>query len=208
MGLETATYISGLVATNPTGSDQKSTGDDHLRLIKSTLLATFPNVTGEVTATHTQINQATGNVFAYKTAATARDSTITLAADPHLVLALTSGVWAITGFLAVGNVLTADTNGLKYDFSYSGTVTEGWFARAGIINNAAMSAYQAQAYGEVSTFSELFPFQVTTADFINISGTLKVTNSGNLSFRWAQNSSTTTSTSIDAGSWLRAFKLS
>jgi hypothetical protein len=43
MGLETATYVSSLVATNPTGADQKRQGDDHLRLIKSTLQATFPN---------------------------------------------------------------------------------------------------------------------------------------------------------------------
>lgn len=59
MGLETATYISGLNSANPVGaSDPKSQGDDHIRLIKSTLLATFPNITGAVTLTHTQINDA------------------------------------------------------------------------------------------------------------------------------------------------------
>lgn len=56
-GLETGTYISDLVATNPTATDQRSQGDDHIRLIKSTLQATFPNITGAVTPTHTQINQ-------------------------------------------------------------------------------------------------------------------------------------------------------
>ena len=60
MALETATYISGLVATNPLSSDPKSQGDDHLRLIKSTILATFPNITGAVTATHTELNYVTG----------------------------------------------------------------------------------------------------------------------------------------------------
>lgn len=43
MGLETATFISELVGTNPAASDQKSQGDDHLRLIKDVLQATFPN---------------------------------------------------------------------------------------------------------------------------------------------------------------------
>jgi microcystin-dependent protein len=43
MGLESATYLSELNATNPTGTDLKSQGDDHLRLIKSVLQATFPN---------------------------------------------------------------------------------------------------------------------------------------------------------------------
>lgn len=44
MGLEVATYISGLVGSNPIGGiDSKSQGDDHLRLIKNVLQATFPN---------------------------------------------------------------------------------------------------------------------------------------------------------------------
>lgn len=43
MGLETATYIADLVATNPIGpTDPKSQGDDHLRLLKSVLQNTFP----------------------------------------------------------------------------------------------------------------------------------------------------------------------
>ena len=56
MALESATYISDLVITNPTGADSKSTSDDHHRLIKSTLKATFPNVTGAVTVTQSQLN--------------------------------------------------------------------------------------------------------------------------------------------------------
>lgn len=60
MALETATYISGLVSTNPLSSDPKSQGDDHLRLIKATILATLPNITGAVTATHTELNYVTG----------------------------------------------------------------------------------------------------------------------------------------------------
>lgn len=43
MALEAATYISGLSAANPPGTDQKAQGDDHLRLIKSVLQSTFPN---------------------------------------------------------------------------------------------------------------------------------------------------------------------
>lgn len=56
MGLETTTYIDGLVPTNPLGNDPKSQGDDHLRLIKSALKNTFPNITGAVTVTQAQIN--------------------------------------------------------------------------------------------------------------------------------------------------------
>lgn len=56
MGLETGTYISDLVAANPPGTDPKAQGAGHLRLIKSTVLATFPNLTAAVTATAAQIN--------------------------------------------------------------------------------------------------------------------------------------------------------
>jgi microcystin-dependent protein len=43
--LETATYISDLVTSNPAASDPLSGADDHLRLLKATLKATFPNFT-------------------------------------------------------------------------------------------------------------------------------------------------------------------
>lgn len=57
MALETGTYISDLVVTNPVGAtDTKGQGDDHLRLIKAALKNTFPNITGAVTKTHTQLN--------------------------------------------------------------------------------------------------------------------------------------------------------
>ena len=67
MGLETATYIDGLVATNPTSTDLVKFGDDHLRLIKAALLATFPNVTGAVTPTHTELNYVEGVTSAIQT---------------------------------------------------------------------------------------------------------------------------------------------
>jgi hypothetical protein len=60
MGLETGTYISALNAANPVTGDNKTEGDDHIRLIKSTILATFPNVTGAVTPTHTELNYVDG----------------------------------------------------------------------------------------------------------------------------------------------------
>ena len=41
MGLETGTYIDSLNSSNPTAGDAVSEGDDHLRLIKSTVKATF-----------------------------------------------------------------------------------------------------------------------------------------------------------------------
>jgi hypothetical protein len=61
--VETATYISDLNAALPGASDNESEGDDHMRLIKAAVKATFPNVTGAVTPTHTQLNQLATNTF-------------------------------------------------------------------------------------------------------------------------------------------------
>jgi hypothetical protein len=63
MPLESASFINGLDANNPAGGDSLSQADDHLRLIKATIKATFPNVTGAVTPTQAQFNQlASGTV--------------------------------------------------------------------------------------------------------------------------------------------------
>lgn len=58
MSLETAQYIHQLSASNPSGADRLKDGDDHLRMIKRTLLNTFPGITGPLNAsvTHTLLN--------------------------------------------------------------------------------------------------------------------------------------------------------
>ena len=60
MGLETGTYIDSLNSSNPTATDAVSEDDDHLRLIKSTVKATFPNLSNAVTSTHTELNLLDG----------------------------------------------------------------------------------------------------------------------------------------------------
>lgn len=62
MTIESVNYISDLDPTNPKGSDAIAEGDNHIRNIKDGLLNTFPNVTGEVTATHEELSQLSGLV--------------------------------------------------------------------------------------------------------------------------------------------------
>jgi hypothetical protein len=45
MALESGTFVEDLIVTNPPGSDTKSQGDDHIRLIKTTLRNTFKRAT-------------------------------------------------------------------------------------------------------------------------------------------------------------------
>mgnify|MGYP000202675693 CR=1 FL=1 len=61
MGLETGTYISDFVITNPPDSDPATQLDDHIRLVKSFVTATFPGSLGDtysgpVTATSSEID--------------------------------------------------------------------------------------------------------------------------------------------------------
>jgi len=56
MSVETAPYINSLNTALPASNDPKSEGDDHLRVIKSAVKATFPNITGAVTVTQTDLN--------------------------------------------------------------------------------------------------------------------------------------------------------
>jgi hypothetical protein len=56
MALESGTYIDSLNVSNPAATDALAQADDHLRLLKSTIKSTFPNVAGAITGTHTAIN--------------------------------------------------------------------------------------------------------------------------------------------------------
>lgn len=60
MAIESADYISQLVITNPTGSDSRSTSDDHHRLIKKSVKQTFPNLSSEVSASSGEMNTLVG----------------------------------------------------------------------------------------------------------------------------------------------------
>lgn len=60
MGLEVGNGIWQFNASNPvSAADMVAQGANHLRWIKSAILYTFPNVTGIVTVTHTDINAVT-----------------------------------------------------------------------------------------------------------------------------------------------------
>ncbi len=62
MTVETATFISQLDQSKPPGSDFKAEGDDHLRLVKTTLKNSFPNFGTVVAcnATATEMNFLVG----------------------------------------------------------------------------------------------------------------------------------------------------
>ena len=67
MTIESATVISDLNSALPAATDDVAEGDDHIRLLKSTVKATFVAVTGVVTPTHTELNYVDGVTSAIQT---------------------------------------------------------------------------------------------------------------------------------------------
>lgn len=68
MPVETATYISDLVSTNPLSTDGLGQADDHIRLIKSALKSTFPNINGPVSLAPADLNNGSvpvGGIIAW-----------------------------------------------------------------------------------------------------------------------------------------------
>lgn len=131
MGLETASFIDGLVVTNPTAADPKSQGDDHLRLLKSTIKATLPGLTGAVTATQAELNILDGatlstaelNILDGVTATTAE---LNILDGATLTTAELNFVDGVTSAIQTQLNAKADITGEEYtgthDFSAAGSV--------------------------------------------------------------------------------------
>ena len=60
MTVEAAGFIDDIDPTLPLGTDAKYEGDDQLRNFKKSVQDSFPNITGAVTATHTELNLLDG----------------------------------------------------------------------------------------------------------------------------------------------------
>lgn len=84
MALESATFVSSLDATNPPGTDKKKQGDDHLRLVKSVMKATFPNA---------------GKAFYFPDAVVKSANFSILSTDMHKLFILDTSGGAIQGTL-------------------------------------------------------------------------------------------------------------
>jgi hypothetical protein len=68
MPIESATYINTLVPSNPVHTDPLGQADSHIRLIKTVLQSTFPNVAGPVSASDVQLSQGvvpSGGIIAW-----------------------------------------------------------------------------------------------------------------------------------------------
>lgn len=60
MALETGDFINDLVPSNPLNTDPRSQGAAHIRLLKATVQATFPNITSPINVTAAEVNYLDG----------------------------------------------------------------------------------------------------------------------------------------------------
>jgi len=125
MALENGTYVNSLVPANPASTDGLAQADDHIRLIKSTLKNTFPNLTGAVTVTQADLNNT--------------------ASIPSSLTDL-----GITDGTASGQVLTTDGSG---NFSFTalpeGTTDTNYYVTGGSISGTTLTLNR-EGLGSVS----------------------------------------------------------
>lgn len=105
MGLETATFVDDFVTTNPPGTDKKSQGDDHLRLIKAVLRATFARA---------------GKAFRFPRAISKVADYVVVASDDNTIFSVDTTAGTVTLTLPT---LAASDDGWKIDVIKTNTGT-------------------------------------------------------------------------------------
>ena len=199
----------------PQGTDTPTTGDDVLRAYGS-FIATLRDLTNGTTSGPTLKDAVfTGTttglrtpLVVYKTATTSRASTTTLADDPHLVVALTSGTWMFECYTPIW-ATTSGAGGLKTFFAYSGTTTSSSWAAGGLLGGAVTASLPKTV--NVDSFINISIDTATGlpgANWLKSSGFITTTTSGNLSLQWAQNGSNVNAANIGQGAWISCTKVS
>lgn len=151
MGLETGTYLDDLNASNPVhATDPVSQGDDHIRLIKSVLLNSFPNVDGAVNFTPTEANYldgltgvtGSGNLVASASPTLTGTLTAAIANFSGAITALSYG--GITEANLVDKSASETISGATWDFQAITAVSFGGIASANLVDKSAAETVAGQ----------------------------------------------------------------
>lgn len=145
---------------------------------------------------------------AVKPSSTARTSTTTRTADPHLTLTLRANVsYTLSGLLILSSAANA-AGDFNMDFAFPGNAVVHW---GGVGPNNTITSgsfiggeFQAQSNQTVSPTGAT-PYGATTVpNTVLLSGYIAVgATAGSLTLQWAQQTSNANATTLITGSWLR-----
>ncbi len=184
MGLESGTYVSDFVTTNPVGAtDKRSQGDDHLRLIKSVLKTTFPNASAPLyfptilskSANYTVLQTDDGTVILCD--ASGGSFTLSLTA----VATLTSRFrFSVVKTDSSANTVTIDPNGAETIDGASTYVLRKQYESVMVVNNA--TAFFTVGKLQIGLQSIWIPAGAMTTRTTNgaATGTLELTTNKNM----------------------------
>jgi hypothetical protein len=164
MALESASFVSDLVSTNPTGSDPKAQGDDHVRLIKAVLKATLPAgsqahyplvaATAQASTSGTSIDFTSIPSWVKKITINFAGVSTSGTSNPIIQIGDSGGVEA-TGYLGASTALSngATVNVLNYTTGYGvNSATAGNLLHGSItLSQLSASAFTWVASGSLST---------------------------------------------------------
>jgi len=127
MPLETATYIANLNAANPTSTDPKSQGDDHLRMIKSVLQNSFAGLPGMVIVTGSEAQGATVNDYVITISPAPADYTASMLVLFKATHANTGAATLKINSLAAKPLLAVDSTTLRSGDIESGGIVAAYY---------------------------------------------------------------------------------
>jgi hypothetical protein len=150
-------------------------------------------------------------VRVYKTAGTARASTTTLTADPHLIIPGGTGTFAVEGLLLF-NEATTGAGGIQfglYDTGGASLTSNPKMLLQGSVNGATYTAKASWNVAAATLSVSIGTVSISADnDAVLFRGVLVGNGPGNIGISWAQNSSNVNATALLQGSWLQVTQLS
>lgn len=192
-GLETGDFIDDLVITNPLSSDLASTGDDHIRLIKKTVKASFPNIDGAVSATDEELSFVDGVTSAIQTqldgkAGLTASNTFSSSFPQATFTSAAAGYVLLETGATADNLrwdVLADSEGLLYRaVNDANTVATAWLgvARTGTtVDSINLAATAVQTNGvDITATTGTFTLTLSTGCTTTPSVTARYAKTGNI----------------------------
>lgn len=168
-----ATYINSFNPAWPDGADQRSTADDHIRLLKGGILRTFPSITGAISVDHNALNRTQYLASLSYSILTGGLIDTTKFTYPQTAAELAAAITPVNTYVPDHTV----TGGVVYLNRYGNNTTPGTTDMTTAIANAFLVAAQAGASCIKGNDGETYAVSNTltlAADNIVLDGNVKI----------------------------------